>query len=240
MKKYLTIVLTEKAEFSAPDSVEIICRDENGIKEEFFLDSISKASGKYFLYVDGVAEINAEAIEEFVSSKDSGADIVAFDNCYAIKTSIIKQYRPKAGESGVLAKINALIAAKSVSRVQLSPFKISFKAQDFDQTEILSADESFNRAKGKMDRQVYMIAFDELIRINTEHYLFAYLKGCAEKNFEEIIAFDKKLKENVVLYLAVEKRFPVGNLHKMRENGFKSSLILSGKVKNYLKKTFTT
>lgn len=51
-----------------------------------------------------------------------------------------------------------------------------------------------------------------------------------------LIEFDKRLKDNVVLYLALEKRFSVANLKKLREKSFKINLIQYNKFKKIIRK----
>ncbi len=48
--------------------------------------------------------------------------------------------------------------------------------------------------------------------------------------------FDALLKENVVLYLAMDKRFTPANLGKLRKNGFAISFLTAKKLEKFLRK----
>lgn len=243
MKKLITVacsgklnisdVETESVEFLTPENIE---KQENNL---FFSECINKAAGKYLYFIDGDADCDKEVFERFLHDVEKlNADVIAPDIGYVIKTALLKSVKIKNANYGIYATVNALIGAKSVKKINCSPIKLLSSAPlNLESAEeIVEANALFSKNKGKLERSVYLAAYEYVINADTEYYLLSYLNCCKNKNTEEIIYFDKRLKDNIVLYLAVEKRFPV-NLKKLRENGFKYSLISVLKINWFLKKS---
>ncbi|MDE5728695.1 MAG: hypothetical protein K2I20_00780 [Clostridia bacterium] len=56
-----------------------------------------------------------------------------------------------------------------------------------------------------------------------------------EISADELKELDLKLKQNIVLYIAMQKRFTAANLQKLREKNFKINFLTFNKLKKSLK-----
>jgi hypothetical protein len=101
--------------------------------------------------------------------------------------------------------------------------------------QILMCAVEFNKVKAKLTKEMYSYVFDSLCYELIKFYMLAMI--CKDKTAREyLLEFDKRLKEHIVLYLAIEKRFPLASLSTLRRKQFKISLITLIKFKKYLNK----
>ena len=197
MKKLLTVACSGKLDISGVESagVEFLTPDsfENGESGSFFYDCINRAAGKYFYFIYGDAVCTGELFDDFLAETEKlNADVIAVGGGYIIKTALIKSGKIKPASFGIYATVNALIGAKSVKKSGVFPINVTLNVPlSLDSAEeIIEANALFSKNKGKLERSVYLAAYEYIIRADTEYYLLAYLQCCKEKNAENIIYFD--------------------------------------------------
>lgn len=235
MKLLLSILSFADSTCGVPDNAEIIKADGNATFSDFIKAAQKRAAGKYVLLADcnfALNDLNGFLCE--VKSRD--ADVIAFDGGICIKPSLLKGI--KRTENLSATEIFAAISAKSVLKTDIKPlifFKNPAEYSESIHTELKEAVEEFAREKAKLTREVYAFVFDMLIRRLTEFYMAAMLKMRKDSAAKEALCgFDKALKAYVVLYLALEKRFPYVKLSSLREKNFKISFFTARKFKKYL------
>ena len=123
--------------------------------------------------------------------------------------------------------------------VTLKPFKFTTQRAEYsltDEAKLEETLEEFKKSKAKLNKAVDSFIFDVLCARLTTFYICAMIAVYRkEATAEGLLDFDKRLKENIVLYLALEKRFPAADLKKLREKNFKISLITYNKFKKIIK-----
>ncbi|MDE6613403.1 MAG: hypothetical protein K2K28_02495 [Clostridia bacterium] len=240
MKKLLTIVvcggiLGELAE-TAPDEVEFLYTENN----EADLPSVLKqAKGKYiYLLPSGFALTDLHIMVRVLSDKDT--DLVSFANGAAAKNSLFKGLNFKDNNCAFLFGVFSALEAKTLTKTQYSPVCKSGDGALFnaDANEgILIACTEFKKVKAKLTKEIYAYVSDMLIAKLTEFYMLAILaiRG-GNYTADKLLEFDAILKGEIVLYLALEKHFPVTRLEKLREKKFKISVFTAKKLKKYFTK----
>lgn len=240
MKKLLTVVICGRPEnertTSSYDEVELIYVDNNaaGISEY-----IKQAKGKYTLIAPNTFILDdIKLIINVLSESDE--DVVGFAIGSAAKTSLYKGLNFKENDCPFLYKIFAGFSAKSVNKLLYAPIKFRGENEQFSESlkdAILIASAEFKKVKAKLSKSVYTYVSDLLVSKLAEFYVRALL-AIHEKQFdaEKLKAFDAKLKGEIVIYYALEKRFPTVKLQKIRDKGFKISGLTAKKFKKLLKK----
>lgn len=241
MKKVVSIIVCRQVSSvpPEPDGAEILYTEENRGFAEIVQSAIKQAKGKYtvlcgqgFTFEDCGGLLN--------KLEASNADIVAFDGAVAFKTSLFKGLLPEGDKS--TAEILALLSAKSVEKSNIKPFapEKTTDGRGYSeniQKELSSALKEFKKCKSKLPKDVYTFAVDTICTQLTYFYASAMLavrnKLISAENLKE---FDAVLKENVVLYLAMDKRFTPANLAKLRKKNFEISFITAKKFEKFLKK----
>lgn len=240
MKKLLTIVVCGRAEeeraASSCDDIELIYTENN---EAGLAEYIKQAKGKY-TYIAPSSFIFKDVKLMVSALSESDYDVVSFAVGSAAKTSLFKGLNFKESDCAFLYKIFAGFAAKSVNRLQYAPITYDGEDVPFDEgvkDAILIASAEFKKVKAKLARDVYNYVSDLLIRKLSEFYVRALL-AIREGKYDgaKLGEFDAKLKGEIVLYLALEKRFPVAKLQKIRDRGFKISGFTAKKLKKTLRK----
>ncbi len=236
MKRLLSIIAFAGTTCDVPDNAEIIKPDKNATFGDFVKAALKRAAGKYVLLAD--CNFALSDMGSFLCEiKSCDADVIAFDGGICFKPALIKGIKRTENLSAI--EIFAVISAKSVYKTQIKPltfFKSSVEYSESLHNALKEAVEEFTREKAKLAREVYNFAFEMLIKRLTEFYMVAMLKMRKDAAAgESLCEFDKALKANVVLYLALEKRFPYGGLSKLREKNFKISFFTARKFKKYLK-----
>ncbi len=238
MKKLLTLIMPDIAPEeveNAPEETEIL----NYGNEVRLYDAIKRAKGKYVIIADGDAEC---ALDDtfFKTLENSSADILKLNGCFAFKTSVAKSVPQKNCTNKFTAETFCALCAKSVERLSgPSPvvFKKNCQETDFEaaKSEITTSVEEFKRCKSKLVKDVYAVAAEIICARLVPLYVRALLDIRAKKlDSEEFLQFDAYLKENVVLYIALEKRFAFADLKKLRKNAFKINYFTYLKLKKAL------
>ncbi len=234
MKRILTVLLSAGAQCEQPlgEDYEIL-----EIAEGDELKAVLKrASGKFTIIFDRTFTL--KDTQTFLGELGGcDADVVAFDGGFCFKTQFLKSMR--RFDTGTV-QIIAIISAKSAYKTQTKPFEFANQPQVYSENEqnaLKSAVEEFGKEKHKLPHEVYSLAFETLLLKLTCFYMAAMLAIRKKKiDDENLINFDLELKQNIVLYLALEKRFTVASLAKLRKNKFKLPYFTAKKFKKLLKK----
>lgn len=239
----LTIAVCErplgKTDDSLYEGVEILTVDKGQDSAEFLRAAIRAAKGKYMLITDG--EFRFADIQPFLSAAEkSAADILAFDGGYCFKTALLRGLNIKNIRGRDFTELLATFAAKSVAKTAGKPLNFrntTGKYSDELQADLTAAVKEFGASKAKLPKNVYTFAFDLTCEKLIQFYMGAMLTMRAQKREPDgLVAFDRALKEQIVLFLALEKRFTAAKLSKLREKQFKISFLTAKKFELALKK----
>lgn len=240
MKKMLTIVAcgrnTELEQLNELSDVELIYTEKG---ESDLPEAIKQSKGKYTVILPAYCEISD--IKSLLSAvNENNEDVISFGLNCAFKTALFKGLNFKENNSVFLMRIFAAMEAKSLIKMQYAPFKCLLTEEVFDertQSEIIIAEEQFVKVKAKLQKEVYNYIFDMLVDKLVVFYMCALLKiRQGEYEREKLIEFDNRLKGEIVLYLALKKRFTVCDLQKIRDNNFKVSYFTAKKLKKQITK----
>ena len=211
-----------------PEEIEILSYGEN----QSLSEAVKRAKGKYTLLCDGDAVCDTP--EEFFAEVDKAqADIITFDGGFLVKTSVLKGVS-KLMTAVPVSQIYAVLEAKTIAKSAFTPFKSEtekFRYSEENAVSFLAAIEEFKKSKSKLSREIYAYAVDLICLRLTEFYISALLaikKG--ELSEDNLAEFDTKLKDEIVLYLAFEKRFTVESLKKLRAKNFKVGFLTYKKL----------
>ena len=223
MKKLITFFVNDvkiSETDNIPEEIEIL----NFGTEEPLNGAVKRAKSKYSLIASG--EITCDNLTDFFAELDKvNADIVSFDNGYLIKTALIKGVPSRLCFDGYCAEVYAVMDAKSIIKLKTAPFTIKKDRTEYSKDEavkITASLDEFKKVKSKLAKDVYAFTAEIICARLCDFYLsalFAIKDGNADVT--EIKEFDLKLKENIVLYLTMEKRFTALDLKKLRACGFK-------------------
>ena len=201
---------------------------------------IRQTKGKYVVIIDTDCTVSDEDFNNFLKACDEAtSDILAFDGGYALKASTLKAVSAKQYTDRYGAEIYTAFNSKEIVWVTLKPFTFTTQRAGYsltDEEKLEEPLEEFKKSKAKLNKAVYSFIFDilcaRLITFYTCAMIAVYKK---ETTAEGLLEFDKRLKDNIVLYLALEKRFPSADLKKLREKNFKINLITYNKFKKLIK-----
>lgn len=232
MKKILTIVLSDETIESGamPENAELLYAkpDKN------LYETVKQAKGKYAFIPEAVLQ-TADLQVLFDGLEKTNADIVAFKGGCCIKTAVLKGLNAKVCADAFSALAYSTLSSKSVLNLEIEPFELSaVKAEYSEELEsgLSAVIGEFNKCKARLAREVYTFAFDLIVQKLVTFYLCAMLAIYARKlDYNALKEFDLKLKENIVLYLALEERFTPANLSKLRSKNFKIDLFTNMKFK---------
>lgn len=246
MKKLLSIVLCNSASEDmtvTDEGVELLRLEENqdGQNPRALYELIKQTKGKYVIIIDTDCTVAEEDFAQFLKvAEECTADILAFDGGYALKASTLKGVSAKLYTDRYGAEIYTAFNSKEVVWVTLKPFLFTTQRAQYstaDEAKLEETLEEFKKSKAKLNKAVYTFIFDILCNRLITFYISAMIAIYRkETTADELSEFDKRLKDNVVLYLALEKRFPVAELKKLREKNFKISLIQYNKFKKIIRK----
>lgn len=221
MKKLITVIMPDVSEGNgeAPEKIEIL---SYGGKTSL-AEAIKRAKGKYTLLSDGDVECG-DTDGFFFEAEKAQADILAFDGGFLVKTAVLRDVDAKCVADAAFTRLYAALEAKTVAKC-VSPFKCREKALEYDDESIKNlgaALDEFKKCKAKLPREVYSFTMDLICTMLSQFYLSALIavkKG--RLGGETLASLDDKLKENIVLYLAFNKRFDAADLKKLREKNYK-------------------
>ena len=239
MKNLLTIVVchSDNNDIATCDGVEFIFPEEGENEKNFLTRAFKQAKGKYSLVCENTLKL--ADVQSVLNILDKNtADIVCFVGGAVFRTAIMKN-AVKDCEDAFSCRVLALLECKNLLKTVYNPFIFVKRAKDFteENTEgILLAAAEFKKAKAKLTKEIYSFAFDMLCSKLVTYYLYSMLAiKDGSMPAEKLIEFDNKLKAEIVLYLALDKRFTYAKLQKLRDKGFKISSLTARKFKKCLK-----
>lgn len=242
MKKLLTVAVCDKPSGQTAPNAETEILYAEIVNEKTLSELFKQAKGKYTVLVEG--DFTFEDNGNFTKKLDKeNADIITFDGGCFVKTSILKNLPIKSCVDIFSAEMFGAFTAKTVLKTDLKLFNFSAVCEEYSETaeenltEILR---EFKISKARLNKDVYAYITDALVIKLISFYISAML-AIRRKTVEAdaLKKFDLKLKENIVLYLALEKRFIVADLKKLREKDFKISFLQYKKFERALNKNAT-
>ena len=241
MKILLTVVVSADVARSNSDTlyegIELIYPEEGESGKEYLSRAVKAAKGKFtviadrkFLFADVQSLLN-------IIDKNT-ADVVSFLGNIAVRTAVLKGIKELTDDFSLT--LLGILGSKTVLKTVYNPFNFEHKAHAFTEentTALLICAEAFGKVKAKLAKEIYSLAFGMLCDRLVIYYLYALL-SIKDGNLDsgKLIAFDGKLKAEIVLYLALEKRFTYAKLQKLREKNFKISGWTARKFRKILAK----
>lgn len=241
MKQIVTVIVCEKleSEVNSPVSgLDIMYTDESRSCAEIIHGGVKQSKSRYTVLVD--SDFSLSDVQPFLDAADSSnADILTFDGGYCFKTAVLKGLDIENCGDRYSAEIFAALSSKSISKLEMQPFEFKGTHTPYSeeaQARLVKCLDVFRLSKSKLPKDVYSFAFEIILSRLVTFYITAILAvRSGEITVDRLTEFDSKLKENIVLYLALEKRFTYANLKKLRESYFKISFITANKFKKLLK-----
>ena len=240
MKKNLSVILCNTADGAQgePDGVELMFTDEVRTSGEIIKNAVKQAKGKYICLLEG--SFKYADIAEFMTVLDKcSADAVICDGGYCFKSTIFKSLNLDENCFAFTCEIAAMLSSKSVLKSDIKPFTLAEKPLccPFEiAPALLSVLDDFKKCRTKLSKEAYSAVFDLICTRLTIFYMSAALEVREGKiKAQSLIDFDGKLKDNVILYLTLEKRFTSADLNKLRKKGFKVGFLTANKFKKALK-----
>lgn len=239
MKKLLTIACFAASDVikSFNGGVELFYTDINENRDDFFVRAVKQAKGKYIVFIDREI-LSADLLPLLQIVETSRADIIAFRDGAAIKVNVLKGVDPKLIYDSFCCNLYAAFNSKSIFVSDCRPFKFAYYENAYDDKTavcILNGITTFKKVKAKLPRAVYTYSFEILCSQLISFYvsnIIAIKEG--KISADKLIDFDKKLKSEIVLYLALEKRFTAAKLNKLRAKNFKISGWTAKKFRKFL------
>ena len=234
MKKVFTLIThdaAETADTEIPEEVELFGTDSG----KSLYEIIKQAKGKYTVIAD--CDLICELSPDFYNELDGvNSDILLFDGGYCHKTSLLKSVPQKLCSDKFTAQTYASLSAKSIAKLdKFKPFEFSPVKAEYSETDeenLYGILEEFKKAKSRLTKDVYSFTLDLICTKLVSFYTGAILAIRAGKiPCERLKEFDEKLKENIVLYLTLDKRFTAADLPKLRKNNFKPGFFTYNKLK---------
>lgn len=237
MKTLLTIVAcNESGPCEGADGVEFLYPEQGEKQKDFLLRAAKSAKGKYVVLCES-ARI-AETAQLLSIIDKNASDLLCFTGGAAIKTSVFKS-GVKDCTDLFSCRVLSVLGCRSILKTTYTPLYIKKSANTFTSDNIdglLCSAETFGKCKAKIEKEIYSYASNMICDRLVKFYMYAML-AIKEGNMSlnELTAVDSKLKAEIVLYLALEKRFTAGKLHKLRDKNFKLSPLKTMKFKKLLK-----
>lgn len=239
MKKLVTVLACAPCKEILPpcDEVEILYTDESRTPHEIIENGLKQAKSKYIILTDGGFEItDIKPLLEVLNG--SSADLITFVGGAAVKAGLFKN-APKGDRDKFTTEFYAVLGAKSIENTNFKPFIFKNAPVAFDKADkerLATVLDEFKKCKARLQKDVFTYAFDLLCAKLIVFYsaaLIAIHKN--EISADELKEFDLKLKQNIVLYIAMQKRFTAANLQKLREKNFKINFLTFNRLKKSLK-----
>lgn len=242
MKKVVSIIVCRNTPSvpPEPDGAEILYTEENRNFSEIALNGIKQAKGKYLILCESGFEF--DDIDGLINkAASSNSDMLMFDGVTAFKSTLFKGFSPDGDVS--TAEILAILSAKSVEKCEIRPiaFKTvgerNFNYSEKVKNELSIALKEFKKHKAKLPKEIYACAVDAICARLSAFYAEAMLAVRSKQIPASVLTeFDALLKENVVLYLSMDKRFTPASLGKLRKKNFEISFLTAKKLEKFLKK----
>lgn len=239
MKNLLSVVIfgsAEKQSATLYDGIELLYADEGESEKDFLTRAAKTAKGKYTVICDRAFKFaDVQSLLNIIDK--NAADMVCFVSDVALKTSVLRTVAKDCEDCFSLTALT-VFSCKTIMKTTYCPFSFSKPNGSFKENNtagILLAAETFGKVKAKLPKEIYSYAFNMLCDKLVFYYMYAMLAirdGALPA--EKLIEFDNKLKAEIVLHLALEKRFTAAKLHKLREKGFKISRFKASKFRKIL------
>lgn len=240
MKILLTIVVCnfkgDKRTESLHDGIEIIYPENEENEKQFLERAIRTAKGKYILLCGhGFRLYDVQPLLNILDKNP--ADMVCFVDGSVVKTSVYRNI-VKDCLDAFSCRVLAIMDSRSLLKTVYNPFLFDKEPAEFDENNtkaLLLCAEQLGKIKGKRPNEIYSCASNLICDRLVVFYMHAMV-AIREGNLavEQFKAFDGKLKAEIVLYLALEKRFTAAKLHKLRDKDFKISRWTAKKFKKIL------
>ena len=218
------------------DGIELIYKDDNESEKDFLGRAAKSAKGKYAVVCEnGFKFADVQSLLNIIDKNT--ADMVCFTGGNAVKVSVLKNI--KDFPDAFSFKLSGVMNCKNLLKTVYSPFNFEKEKCSYCEEKsegILYSAETFGKVKAKLNKEIYSYAFNMLCEKLTAYYLYAIL-AIKDGNLqaEKLIEFDNKLKAEIVLYLALEKRFTYAKLQKLRDKQFKISFFTARKFRKAIK-----
>lgn len=237
MKKVVTIAVYQSGATknqSLFDRLEMIFPDDGETKSQFAARCAKTAKGKYLIFAEREFSF-ADAHNFTAVLEEANADIVTFKGGAALKLTAFKSVNFALCEDEFCATVLTCLNAKSLINAKIAPITYKNDMPIPEGNLIAEICEEFQKIKAKLNKEVYAYTFDLISDALVKFYIKAILAvRNGELEREKFVCFDNKLKTMIVLYLAVEKKFPVSKLQKLREKDFKISFLTANKLKKFI------
>lgn len=243
MKKILTVAVCKNAgnELTPPcEEIDILYASESEQQgEKAVYELLRQVKSKYTVLVD--SDFTFGETDGFLKELDGAtADIIVFEGGYLFKSAVLKGLPSKLCVDRYAAEIFGAFNAKTVSNTDLQPFTFNAVYTEYSDEITASLSEAldeFKKSKAKLPKDVYSFIFEALLSRLITFYMSAML-AIREKTLgaEALKEFDTKLRDNIVLYLALEKRFYAADLKKLREKDFRINFLQCNKFKKLIKR----
>ena len=239
MKILLTLVVCgnsgEASRKPLYDGLELIYAEEGESEKDFLARAAKSAKGKYSVICDrGFLLADVQSVLNIIDKNT--ADMVCFEGGTAIKTSVLKGLKDYSDAFSF--QMYGIFNCRNLLKTDYKPFKFKKSSGIFNEENvagILCSAEEFSKIKAKLSKEIYSYAFNMLCEKLVLYYLYAMLAiKDANLEAEKLIEFDNKLKAEIVLYLALEKRFTYAKLQKLRDKQFKISWLTARKFRKIL------
>ncbi len=238
MKTLLTIAVCRGTpETAVTDGVEFIYPEKDENQKDFLTRSAKTAKGKYTVISEtaaGIAEIG-----QLLNIIDKNPkDLICFEQGFAVKTAIFKACA-KDCKDAFSCKVLCVLECKSILKTVYFPLTFGKFDNEFDENSLqglLCCAETFGKYKSKIEKEIYSYASALICDRLVPFYMYAMLAIKQGKmNVDGLAELDGTLKAEIVLYLALEKKFTASKLHKLREKGYRISFLTERKFRKLLK-----
>ncbi len=235
MKTLLTIItygdLAAGKDESLPKATEIIAPASDAGEGEFLLYALKQAKGKYIVFCRGAVAF--ADIEKFISEIGAcGVDVLRFRGGAAYKSALFKGISQSDCADGLSCEAFAVFNAKTLETSNAAPLAFAGPGKIPEAKNLIRVADKFKKVKAKLTKEVYGFAVDLILPQLIRFYMQTMLDiRDGALSADVLIRFDNRLKEDIVLYLALEKRFKAANLNKLREKGFKISAFTARRFK---------
>lgn len=239
MKTLLSVVVcSEQPSAHECDGIEFLYKDEGESDKDFLNRSLKAAKGKYTVITEKKFIMGDTSSILNIIDKNS-ADMVCFTGGSAIRTSHLKSVAKDCVDA-FTCDILGILQCKSLLKTVYAPFLFSKSKVKFTSVNaegVLTVSEEFVKVKRNLPKEIYSYAFNLICDKLVLFYVYSMLAiKDGDMPAEKLIEFDAKLKAEIVLYLALEKRFTASKLklNKMRAKNFAISGLTARKFRKII------
>lgn len=243
MKKVLTVATLHSSYANMNlmfEAAELNTCQDGESNFDFLSRLLKQANGKYVVFVLG--DFSLADLHSLINlCSKSNDDILVFNGGYAYKTSVVKSVTLFKDIDFVAFDTLCMMTAKTLSKSAVTPFvlkpvKPTYSKVSADNLQFACAE--FKKTKSKLTKEVYTLVFDKLKMELADFYaatILAIKDGKADS--DDLLKFDEKIRQDLVLYLAFEKIFSdkYMSLSDLKKKNFKLSFFGANKLKKLFK-----